>query len=101
MAATQLGTEFAMDRSHFLSVLLGILKDHLGEVLGPEQYDADLTELGVDSLMAIEVAHHLEEELGIVIDDRDALGFRTVNAICATLQRCPADPVCTAQGIAR
>jgi acyl carrier protein len=70
-----------------LAVLLGVLKEQLGESIGPERYDADLTEVGVDSLMALEIAHRLEDELKIVIDDRDALGFRTVNAIYSSLRR--------------
>ena len=80
-------------------MVLKILCEQLGDVLGPEQYDADLTALGVDSLMAIEIVHRLEEELSIVIDDRVAFGFRSVNAICATLQRCSASPAQTAQVI--
>lgn len=87
MVSTRLRTEFGLAREHFLPVLLGILSEQLGKTIGPEQFDADLTELGVDSLMAIEISHRLEEALNIVIDDREVLGFRSVNAICATLQR--------------
>lgn len=73
--------------SQLLAVLLSVLTEQTGESIGPERFDADLTEVGVDSLMALEIAHRLEDELNIVIDDRDALGFRTVNAIFASLRR--------------
>jgi acyl carrier protein len=87
MAASKQYPETETAPAQLLPILLGILQHHLEEIPGPEQYDADLTALGVDSLMAIDIAHHLEEELGIVIDDREALGFRSVNAICASLRR--------------
>lgn len=86
MGSTRLRTDFGLAREDFLPVLLGILNEQLGKPIGPEQFDTDLTELGVDSLMAIEISHRLEEELNIVIDDREVLGFRSVNAICSTLQ---------------
>ena len=76
-----------MNREHLLKVLIRILEEQTGERLGPDKYDVDLTALGVDSLAAIEVAHQLEEALNLTIDDREVLGFRTVNAICATLER--------------
>ncbi len=87
MAAQEPYVETTTEHTQLLPVLLRILQHHLGDVPRPDQYDADLTELGVDSLMAIEIAHRLEEELGIVINDREALGFRSVNAIYSTLRR--------------
>lgn len=87
MPGTQLRTESPTGREDFLPILLAILQEQLGETIGPERFDADLTTLGVDSLMALEIAHRLEEALSIVIDDREALAFRSVNAIRATLQR--------------
>lgn len=99
MASTQLRTEIPLARERFLPVLLEILSERLGSRLVPEQFDADLTELGVDSLMAIEISHRLEEELSIVIDDREVLGFRSVNAICATLQRCSTSATSGAPGV--
>lgn len=70
-----------------VSVLLRILDQQLGARLGPEQFDADLTQMGVDSLMALEIAQQLEEAFEIVIDDREALSFRTVNDISSSLMR--------------
>jgi acyl carrier protein len=97
MAATEPILEVTAQSSlRILTVLLEILKEQLGETISPERFGADLTELGVDSLMALDISHRLEDELGIVIDDRDALGFRTVNAICETLQRATA-PVANAK----
>lgn len=76
----------------FLPVLLQILQEQLGRALTPDLFGADLSELGVDSLMAIEIAHRLEDALGVTIDDRDVLGFRNIDSICATLQRSVTTP---------
>jgi acyl carrier protein len=64
-----------------LEIVLASIRARAGIELTQDQFDDDLVGLGVDSLAAIDVANDMEEALGIVIDDREIVRFRTVNMI--------------------
>ncbi len=76
-----------MDRTDIEPIVVGIIEQQACLTLTRELYDADLTGLGIDSLMAIDIANELESALHAVIDDREVLRFRCVNDILDYLAR--------------
>lgn len=70
-----------MQPADLLAALLSSINKHGGVRIDAKDYDADLTDLGIDSTVAIEIANELEDILGILIDDKDLVHFRTVNQI--------------------
>jgi len=76
-----------MNRKDLEMLLLRILAEQADLELTPERYDADLIALGLDSIVAIDIANELEAALGLVIDDREIYRFRTVNSILAYFER--------------
>jgi acyl carrier protein len=76
-----------MDRTNIEPIVVGIIEQQACLTLTRELYDADLTGLGIDSLMAIDIANELEAALDRVIDDREVLRFRCVNDILDYLGR--------------
>jgi acyl carrier protein len=76
-----------MDRTNIEPIVVGIIQQQACLTLTRELYDADLTGLGIDSLMALDIANELEDALDAVIDDREVLRFRCVNDILDYLAR--------------
>jgi acyl carrier protein len=70
-----------MDRASVESIVIGIIEDRACVKVTPDSYDTDLTDLGIDSLAAIDIAHGVESALDAVIDDGEVLRLRTVNEI--------------------
>ncbi|MBI5546571.1 MAG: acyl carrier protein [Deltaproteobacteria bacterium] len=54
--------------------------------LEPTHYRTDLADLGVDSMAALGIISEIEDSLGIVVDDRDALKLRNIEAIVGYLE---------------
>lgn len=61
--------------------LLASIRRHAGVEVREEDFGTDLVELGVSSLVALEIAIDLEEALEIIIDERDLPQFRSVARI--------------------
>ena len=72
--------------------VVGIIEEAACVQLTRELYDTDLTQLGIDSLMALDIANEIESALDTVIDDRDVLRFRNVTDILDHLRAPSARP---------
>jgi acyl carrier protein len=70
-----------MKKIDLLEILLKSIKDNTNIEIKQNQYDENLTDLGIDSIFAIEIANDMEDALDIVIDDRDIVKFETINLI--------------------
>lgn len=53
--------------------------------LGPGDDQKDLARLGLDSMAALDIITDVEDRLGVIVDDRQALRLRTIEAIAAYL----------------
>jgi acyl carrier protein len=82
-----------MDRASVEPIVIGIIEDRACVKVTRDLYDTDLTDLGVDSLTAIDIAHEVESALDAVIDDREVLRLRNVNEILDYVARAPATTV--------
>jgi acyl carrier protein len=70
-----------VSKEELIRILLVSIRERTGMEISEDQFDEDLITLGVDSIRAIEIANDMEDALGILIDDREIVGFRTVNVI--------------------
>lgn len=71
--------------------MLGELLELDEEAVGALSGDADLIELGLDSLKAIELVVHIEDNFGIMISDDDLLvdnlsSIEKIESLIATYQ---------------
>lgn len=71
--------------------ILGELLELDEETVGTLNGDADLIELGLDSLKAIELVVHIEDNFGIMISDDDLLvdnlsSIEKIESLIATYQ---------------
>lgn len=69
--------------------LLTLLLDHVAEVLGIDAsalgVDDDVRMSGLDSLMALDLRHRVEAELGLILPTPGPMGTLTPNVLAATL----------------
>lgn len=57
--------------------------------IAPENYAANLFQLGLDSLKAIQVINSIEDRLDIMIDDSQLKRFTSINAIADFFESLP------------
>lgn len=75
-----------MNKDEILNHIIAFIKKNADVTVEQKDYDSDLTELGVDSIFALELANEMEELLDIVIDDRDIEKLRSINSIMEYFQ---------------
>lgn len=67
--------------------LIALVTETIFEVakirIPPDQYGADLFQLGLDSLKAIQVVNNLEDRLDVMIDDSHLRRLTSIHAIAA------------------
>ena len=60
--------------------------------LGANDDFTDLGKLGLDSMAALDLITEVEDRLGVIVDDRQALRLRNVDAIATYLATLPVTP---------
>lgn len=82
-----------MDNNAVLEKIIEIINLHLEEEITKEQFDEDLTKLGMDSIIFIRIVVTLEEEFDCEIPDDELLMMKmgTVNEIMKVLMSIPSN----------
>ncbi len=90
-AGTMAAALEAMDDTERRATLLDLARAHVGRVLGTgaQQVDVErpLSEMGLDSLMAVELAEGLEQEIGRPVSVMQMIQAGNVTAISAAIAR--------------
>ncbi|MFS1514252.1 acyl carrier protein [Chengkuizengella sp. SCS-71B] len=70
----------------FKDVVIEYISDLIEREVTEQDFDTPFPDLGIDSLMALEVAVHIERELSIVITEQELAELTCINDLLGKLK---------------
>lgn len=72
-----------VNEKEFLAAVLAVIEQLTEQTVGPNAAAMTFADLGVDSLMALELVVHLERSYGLALSEAEIQALRTPNDLVA------------------